>query len=149
MKSFNAIVDAGYGEVFIPLNICNTHWVSITIDFYKKTITYIDHLSEVEPSKSAKHIQVLLDKYPVLKTYEVETSNNNIRQTNTYDCGMFVIMDYLKFLHKEASYTQDHVSEMRNIMVKIATFKRLTSTVHYQVGHSTSQDLSKIIPVAV
>jgi len=40
-----------YGQLFFPINIRNTHWVSIYVDVVKRTISYLDSLQAYDGSE--------------------------------------------------------------------------------------------------
>lgn len=87
-------------KIFTPINLNQSHWALGIIDLKKKTIAYVDSLSN---GPNAMGFAILTD----LQKYVIEESKHTIgedfdlihldcpQQPNGYDCGIYVCMNTL------------------------------------------------------
>ncbi|QHS76708.1 SUMO protease ULP1 [Saccharomyces paradoxus] len=87
-------------KIFTPINLNQSHWALGIIDLKKKTIAYVDSLSN---GPNAMSFAILTD----LQKYVIEESKHTIgedfdlihldcpQQPNGYDCGIYVCMNTL------------------------------------------------------
>jgi sentrin-specific protease 1 len=118
-------------KIFIPINISNTHWVLVVIQVQLKRISFYDSGGGCG-LRFMKNIRKWIEDVAVQFCKEINISEwkmvNEIspKQTNGFDCGMFVIMvaDYISDGLPLKYITQAHMSENR-IKVAAAILKKI------------------------
>jgi hypothetical protein len=103
-SSMNITTIFDVSEIFIPINISNTHWVLIVINMREKVIHYydsIEHDKSVQPLAYFEHLKRWIEDEARTKlnndSYRADDfvwndHNEAPFQTNPYDCGVFVLM---------------------------------------------------------
>ena len=144
-KDLDEIVD----RKTILLPIChNDHWRLLVIDFENRTISYFDSLA-LGHKIYFEHARLLISKIYELKLSGIVVSNNwneivvkgIPKQSNSYDCGVFVCMNarnvvnkdnVIKFNQCNMSYLRSHI-EREITSFNLSAINFVTSVVeNYQ-----------------
>ncbi|CAD8136786.1 unnamed protein product [Paramecium pentaurelia] len=98
---------------FFPVNILQTHWISVVVQFNPKQIYYFDsYYEKIDPL-------IIKGIHSVLEHQNVDPQNFQIKpiynqQTNNYDCGIFLLLSLLYTLkNQEYNYNQRLVDKFR------------------------------------
>ena len=96
-------------QLFVPINIANTHWIFLRADFERKTLELYDSFGTANPSHrkylwamrrylyDEKFKDVAPDQRPDFDQWKTtwairDMSSSSPRQTNGDDCGVFTIL---------------------------------------------------------
>ncbi|XP_043282390.1 sentrin-specific protease 1-like [Venturia canescens] len=112
-----------YERVIVPINLGN-HWCLAVINLLKKAIVYYDSFGRDNPKYLLTLREYLVEEAknkgegPINdKEWSLATKRDIPRQTNGYDCGVFVCL-YAKheIANKEMSFSQEGMSQMRELI---------------------------------
>ena len=108
-------------KMFVPINVGKNHWCLVCIDIKARCLSYYDPLygpsNDVCLRYLAQYFQAeVLSQKQVCQTksWHLTTPRDMPRQTNGYDCGVFVLMyaDYLS-QKRPFNFTQDDTTRLR------------------------------------
>ncbi|XP_043276025.1 sentrin-specific protease 1-like [Venturia canescens] len=112
-----------FEKVIVPINLGN-HWCLAVINFLKKTIVYYDSFGRDNPKYLATLREYLVEEAKnkgegLIKEDEwiLATKKDIPRQSNGYDCGVFVCM-YAKYeiSNKKMDFSQQEMPQLRKKM---------------------------------
>lgn len=122
----------------IPWNVNNVHWVLLFVDMIGKEIMVVDSCSSDTLSTAIRHKMNLVVKFLcTLCNYEhredddwhnmvirdfhwIEENGWLPKQDNSYDCGVFMLMNIFVSLHEMGVlYTQKDTNTFRNFFFRI------------------------------
>ncbi|XP_043270475.1 sentrin-specific protease-like [Venturia canescens] len=114
-----------YDKVLVPVHLGN-HWCLAIINFENKTIIYYDSFKGKNPRYLETLLQYLIkeagqkEEKPIIKEeWHLATKQDIPRQTNGYDCGVFVCM-YARneIFGGEMDFTQNDMPQVRQRMMR-------------------------------
>ena len=129
---------------FFPINMTNTHWLLISADLKKKSITLIDNFYAQKPNefgkKSLENIRnYLTSKAKSLNEYDFSdpsswsliVEKNIPRQTNYFDCGIYLMYNAFLITHNMGlnTFTQSDMKQIRKQLVVDIVLNRSISSL--------------------
>lgn len=127
-------------HLYIPINIKNVHWIFLRLDFQSKSIQLWDSIRDSSDNDGARALwnqkyliaakkfvrdvkRLILDtnlqhkKMWGGKWTSIDESKNSPIQTNSYDCGSFIILSMALLIHggnnlTESSYSQQDMYDI-------------------------------------
>ncbi|CAD8048666.1 unnamed protein product [Paramecium sonneborni] len=108
---------------FFPINLKNTHWISLIIDNSTQTILYQDSALSVYSDIKEGILKILDYKKPAPIQWRFQTKSP--QQKSSQDCGVFVL--YALFilytegkLVQEKQYDQNYITKVRQNLLQLA-----------------------------
>lgn len=107
----------GLKRMIVPINIQNTHWSMLVVDFKNKIIRYYDSLG----SDGSRYLQAMREylrdyahdngfSFIAADWYLLSTGRHAPQQQNSYDCGLFIMVNtYLLIKNLPLEYTQHDI----------------------------------------
>ena len=112
VQNYSDYIDGGLftlDQLFVPINIANTHWIFLRVDFNRKTLELYDSFGTANPSNrkylwamrrylyDEKFKDVAPGQRPDFDQWKTtwairDMSSSSPRQTNGDDCGVFTIL---------------------------------------------------------
>ena len=112
VQNYSSYIDGGLfnlAQLFVPINIANTHWIFLRVDFEHKTLELYDSFGTANPSHQKyllamrrylyeeKFKDVAPEQRPAFIQWKTtwairNMSSSSPRQTNGVDCGVFTIL---------------------------------------------------------
>jgi Ulp1 family protease len=118
-----------YKTIAIPINLSNNHWTMALINMTEKSISYFDSVN----GNGQFHIEAILrfikddelNKNITPSTWSCHQIQDIPQQTNSYDCGIYMIAAIEKYTTKlPLDYTpEDIASKRKDIQLRIINYK--------------------------
>ncbi|CAK62347.1 unnamed protein product (macronuclear) [Paramecium tetraurelia] len=114
---------ANYDYAYFPINLGNSHWISVLVYFKEGKIIYQDSLNGYKSDIMAGIERII--KYKCTKNFKWEIQKNTPRQTGVSDCGVFALYA-LFFLYTRGeviqsdSYSETFIIRVRQNFVALA-----------------------------
>ena len=110
-------------KIIIPCNCLKSHWNLIVVDVKEKTIKTLDSYKEYTISKNNRFkVKEFMKHIDTKNEYTVEQTKEEFRpqQINSYDCGMFLILNARKIcLQDQYSFSQSDIFKARKSLFTI------------------------------
>lgn len=107
-----------HDTVLIPINIANSHWTLVHIQPKKRKITYLDSFRGKNVSCVELVKEFLIERRKEEREneimWQVEYRQDIPKQTNSYDCGVFVCLNAMAIcLGQDPKYKQQDIENFR------------------------------------
>ena len=114
-----------YDKIFIPINLPNAHWMLAVVNIKEKLLQFYDSLA-ANGTEYLNNLRKLIGDYVMdmraeygatievdVQTWDIQNMEA-VRQSNGYDCGMFMLK-YVEHLWKDEpmQFTQADFPEFR------------------------------------
>lgn len=111
--------------LIVPVNINNTHWAILIVDFAQRVIRYLDSLG----ASGSKYMDAMLDYFgdyareknlPFDQNdwYCFNLQSQSPQQENTYDCGVIVMINAYLYIHDlPLLYTQSDIDKCKSRLI--------------------------------
>jgi hypothetical protein len=125
------------GKIIVPFLKNLNHYVLLVVDQDLRTITYMDPLGHAMPTSlddTIKQREWLFNDFGVI-------DEKNTQQQNSYDCGIFAILNAQQRLFDTPMPDQAMATEYRNTRPELSDDPQVSSSVAGEKTPSSSKDI--------
>eukprot|EP01017_Pseudomicrothorax_dubius_P048059 TRINITY_DN8690_c0_g1_i3.p1 TRINITY_DN8690_c0_g1~~TRINITY_DN8690_c0_g1_i3.p1 ORF type:complete len:140 (-),score=25.16 TRINITY_DN8690_c0_g1_i3:38-457(-) len=105
-KRGNSGLDLQRARIYLPVNINQTHWALVEINFATRTINYVDSMRSLNKGREIlRNVKNFLEKFDGSLSFQEVIDDRVPQQSNMCDCGVFLLAAIINRIADVDSWT--------------------------------------------